>query len=175
MKSLVIGLMLVLVTSVSVFAQVSSSDDATVNVNAYVTRTITADVVKGLEIGNVSAGIPKTITAEEEFAGEVSIFSTNRNTPFIVTISVPTELVTDGTSGDETATLPIAFTFRGSAVNGSKGGLFTVEAGNEYWTGPSNSFGQVLRSLYIGATVTPAEDQQGGAYIGQVVVSVATN
>lgn len=175
MKKTALMLFTLLVVTVAGYGQVSSTDDATVNVNAYVTRTITADVVKSLEIGNVSAGIPKTITAEEEFAGEVSIFSTNRNTPFIVTISVPTELVTDGTSGDETATLPISFTFRGSAVNGSKGGLFTVEAGNEYWTGPSNSFGQVLRSLYIGATVTPAEDQQGGAYSGQVVVSVATN
>jgi hypothetical protein len=175
MKSLVIGLMLVLITSVSAFAQVSSSDDATVNVNAYVTRTVSVDVIKGLEIGNVTAGIPKTITAAEEFAGEVSIFSTNRNTPFIVTITTPTVLVSDGTSGEGDATLPISFTFNGSAVTGNKTALFAVTPGNEYWTGPANVFGPILRSVYIGATVTPAEDQQGGAYIGQVIVSVATN
>ena len=175
MKKTALLLFTLLAVTVAGYGQVSSSDDATVNVNAYVTRTVTVDVVKGLEIGNVTAGVPKTITAAEEFAGEVSIFSTNRNTPFIVTITTPTVLVSDGTNGEGNATLPIAFTFNGSAVTGSKTALFAVTPGNEYWTGPANVFGPILRSVYIGATVTPAEDQQGGAYSGQVVVSVATN
>jgi hypothetical protein len=177
MKKLVVGLMLVFAISTTAFAQVASSDDAAVNVNAYVIRTITADVVKGLEVGNVTAGMAKTITVEEVEAAEVSIFSTNRNTPFLITVSAPTVLTTDGTAPDETSTLPITFFYKGSAAEGSKTGLFNVVPGDggEYWTGPSNAFGQVLRSLYIGATVTPAEDQQGGAYVGQIIISVATN
>jgi hypothetical protein len=177
MKKLVVGLMLVLGISTTAFAQVASSDDAAVNVNAYVIRTITADVVKGLQVGNVTAGTAKTITVEEIDAAEVSIFSTNRNTPFLITVSAPTVLTTDGTAPDETATLPITFFYKGSAVEGSKTGLFNVIPGDggEYWTGPANAFGPVLRSLYIGATVTPAEDQQGGAYVGQIIISVATN
>jgi hypothetical protein len=177
MKKLVVGLMLVLGISTTAFAQVSSSDDAAVNVNAYVIRTITADVVKGLEVGNVTAGMAKTITVEEAEAAEVSIFSTNRNTPFLITVSAPTVLTTEGTAPGETATLPITFFYKGSAVAGSKTGLFNVVPGDggEYSTGPASAFGPILRSLYIGATVTPAEDQQGGAYVGQIIVSVATN
>lgn len=177
MKKLALVILLTLGWTMAGMAQQSSTDEGFVAVNAYVIRTVNVDVVKGVELGNVTPGTVKTVDVDDAEAGRVDVSSTNRNTPFIITVTVPSVLLSDETPADGVAELPVAFTFGGVNTTGGTSGIFTVTAndGTEFWTGPSSVFGQVLRTLYIGASVTPAEDQQGGAYSGQVVISVATN
>lgn len=157
----------------SVFAQASGLSQASLTASARILSDITVSAESDLEFGDIFTSSPTTVSAGSPQAGHFLISSPNNNTKYTIDIELPDNLLNSANSP-----LPITYDLQGSRTETAQSGLFYIGNnasafnGVTYSTGPGQGVGTILRSLFIGGTVTPLPDSPGGDYSAQIIITV---
>lgn len=144
---------------------VGQSDNASIQANATVLTDITIDPISNLEFGEILAGDEVIVLTTDQEAGQFNISSPNNNTSFIVYLTYPNNLL-----NANSVELPVSFVFEGSEVLDDNTALFPVTDGEEFSTPPGGN--DILQSIFVGGTVTASEDQAGGDYTEEIIITV---
>ena len=167
----------VIFTMGGLLAQTQNSDNATIQATANLIGEIAVTAEQNLEFGDIGFEDPTTVplsNTDDRGVFFVELGPGNPNVNFVFTL--PEELTHQG--GDDTG-LEIG------NWNVAVGGGLNSEDYNEEWNNISSetpySFnmeaggGDRQRHVYIGATVTPDEDNWVGDYEGDVTLTVEYN
>jgi len=155
-----------LAAAMSLSAASAQAQSANINALANVFQAITVTGAANLQFGNVFPGVNKTVDASTNANSGRFDLTGQASQNLALTFTLPTNL-------DDGAThlLPIA-TWTGCLANtASQAGCasFTPSAGatNTTFSGAS------AKSVYVGATVSPAAAQVAGSYLGTVTLTAA--
>jgi len=144
-------------------ATLEAQTSATIQATANVLSAVTVTAANGLQFGNVTPGVNKTVAISDAGAGR---FDVTKAAGEGITLSFT--LPTDLTSGANN--LPIGSWAGGWNTSATPAGAtaFTPDAAG---TNTTATAGTTI-SVYVGATVSPIAAQPAGLYTGDVTMSV---
>ena len=161
-KAALATLVLALLAAGSVRAQgVNGSISATATVQSPITVT----GAQNLAFGNVFPGVSKTIAYSDATNGGHFSVTGQASTPVTYSFTLPTNLTSAGNN------LPIgSWTGYVNTTNSTSGGAAITPSATP--AGSTLSAGGAL-FLFVGATVTPANNLPAGSYTGTVTLTVS--
>ena len=146
-------------------AQVGQGDNASINATATVLAQLTVTGQNDLAFGQVIPGIPSTIAATDVGSAGRFLVSGGGSSTVQLSFDLPGEL-----DGPESATMPITFASDAAGwgeTNNSLGGTFSPHTTQQESLVNGDLF------VFIGGTVSPANDQAQGEYTGEITLNVA--